>query len=157
MKEGSLPDERRVALDLLDVREGIEEIGDKIRWVPTYHMLVDCMTKAMQPDAMLEYLKTGKYAFKYDKEIKDTKREVAKTRKAAKDAKKLLKDPKVVKQVQFLSDRNACCVTSSDRNVTKTVPAQASPSISLSLADMVKRNSFSLATPPVSVSSSSLS
>ena len=52
MKEGSLPDERRVALDLLDVREGIEEIGDKIRWVPTDHFLVDCMTKAMQPDAM---------------------------------------------------------------------------------------------------------
>ena len=29
MREGSLPDERRVALDLLDIREGIEEIGEK--------------------------------------------------------------------------------------------------------------------------------
>ena len=73
MKEGSLPDERRVALDLLDNRKGIQEIGDKIRWVPTDHMLVDCTTKATQPDAVLEYLKTGIYAFKYEKEIKDTK------------------------------------------------------------------------------------
>ena len=87
MKEGSLPDERRVALDLLDIREGIEEIGDEIRWVPADHMLVDCMTKAMQPDAMLEYLKTGKYAFKYEKEIKESKREVAKARKKSKRSK----------------------------------------------------------------------
>ena len=53
---------------------------------------------------MLEYLKTGKYAFNYDKGIKDTKREVAKTRKAAKEAKKLFKQSKIVKQVQFLAE-----------------------------------------------------
>ena len=53
MKTGSIPDERRVALDLLDVRESIEHYGDKIRWIPTDHMLVDCMTKQMHPAAML--------------------------------------------------------------------------------------------------------
>ena len=26
-------------------QEGIDEMKDKIRWVPTDHMLVDCMTK----------------------------------------------------------------------------------------------------------------
>ena len=63
MKEGSIPQERRVALDLLDVKEGIERMNDQIRWVPTDHMLVDCMTKFMPPAFMLEYLHTGKYAF----------------------------------------------------------------------------------------------
>lgn len=85
MKEGSLPDERRVASDLLDIREGIEEIGDKIRWAPTDHMLAGCMTKAMQPDAMLECLKSGKCAFKYDQVVKETKREIATARKAKKE------------------------------------------------------------------------
>ena len=80
-KNGSMPEEKRVALDLLDVRESIEECGDKIRWIPTDHMLVDCMTKAMPPDAMMNYLKTTEYAFKYDDVIKNTKRELSKTRK----------------------------------------------------------------------------
>ena len=42
---------------------------------------VDCMTKNMPPDAMLEYLKTQQYAFKYDDVIKHTKRAVAKKAK----------------------------------------------------------------------------
>ena len=57
-------------------------MGDQIRWVPTDHMLVDCMTKNMPLDAMLGYLKTMNYAFKYDDVIKNTKREMAKQRKA---------------------------------------------------------------------------
>ena len=86
-KNGSMPDERRVALDLLDVRESIEEMGDKIRWIPTDHMLVDCMTKDMDASVMLNYLKTQEYAFKFDDVIKNTKRELAKARKAAKGLK----------------------------------------------------------------------
>ena len=81
-KNGSMPEEKRVALDLLDLRESVEELGDQIRWIPTDHMLVDCMTKNMPPDAMLGYLKTMDYAFKYDDVIKNTKREIAKQRKA---------------------------------------------------------------------------
>ena len=80
VKVGSLPDERRVALDLLDVREVIEELKDQIRWVPTDHMLADAFTKSMPPDLLLRYLKDGKYSFKYDDEIKNTKREQAKVR-----------------------------------------------------------------------------
>ena len=92
-KIGSLPDERRVALDLLDVREGIEELGDQIRWVPTDHMLADAFTKAMPPDLMMRYLKDNVYSFKYDEDLKNTKREVAKERKAVKTANKQAKKP----------------------------------------------------------------
>ena len=81
-----MPEERRVALDLLDVRESIEEMGDQIRWIPTDHMLVDCMTKNMPPDAMLTYLDSMQYAFKYDDLIKNTKREAAKQRKASRQS-----------------------------------------------------------------------
>ena len=88
MKEGSLPEDRRAALDLLDVNEGIEEFGDKIRWVPTDHLLVECMTKAMQPSLMLEFLKHSHYAFKYDDAISNTKREKAKEKRAAAKEKK---------------------------------------------------------------------
>ena len=93
-KQGSMPDERRVALDLLDVRESTEQMGDQIRWIPTDHMLVDCMTKFMPADAMLEYLKHNKYAFKYDDVIKNTKRAVAKARKEAREKKALDKLPR---------------------------------------------------------------
>ena len=44
---------------------------------------------------MLEYLKHYNYAFKYDDVIKHTKREIAKTRKAAREANSS-KAPKVV-------------------------------------------------------------
>ena len=76
-----MPEEWRVALDLLDIRESIEEFGDKIRWIPTDHMLVDCMTKSMPPDAILGLMKNMEHALKYDDVIKSTKREIAKTRK----------------------------------------------------------------------------
>ena len=72
---------------IMDVREGLEEFGDNVRWVPTDHMLVDCMTKNMPPYAMSKYLQTGVYSFKYDNEIKDTKREEHKRRQAEKKAK----------------------------------------------------------------------
>ena len=79
-KVGSLPDDRRVALDMLDVREGIEEMKDQIRWVPTDHMLADALTKGMPPDLFLKYLRDGVYSFKYDDVIKDTKRAIKKER-----------------------------------------------------------------------------
>ena len=86
VKVGSMPDERRVALDLLDVREGIEEMKDQIRWVPTDHMLADAFTKSMPPDLLLRYLHDGKYSFKYDDELKNTKRAEQKARSEARKA-----------------------------------------------------------------------
>ena len=104
-KEGSMPDERRVALDIMDVREGMEEFGDNMRWVPTDHMLVDCMTKNMPPYAMLRYLQTGVYSFKYDDQIKDTKREESKRRAAERKANaegKLLSKDASIKEVNLV-------------------------------------------------------
>ena len=86
--EGKLPSERRVALDLLDVREGLEEFGDQFRWIPTDHMLADCLTKRMPPDLLLKFLKDNIYSLKYDDQITYTKRFAAKQRSEARRARK---------------------------------------------------------------------
>ena len=43
-------------------------------------MLADAFTKTMPPDLLMRYLQTGIYSFKYDEQIKETKREQAKER-----------------------------------------------------------------------------
>ena len=101
-KSGSLPEERRAALDIMDIKESIEEMGDQVRWVPTDHMLLDCMTKSIPPDIMLTYLKTMQYAFKYDDVIKNTKREVAKRRKEVRESGKAKQSDKAMQQIQDL-------------------------------------------------------
>jgi len=82
-KHGSLPSERRIALDLLEVREGLEEFGDQVRWIPTAHMMSDCLTKHMQPDLLMKVLNECVYAFKYDAEI-ETAKKAARTARAQK-------------------------------------------------------------------------
>ena len=60
-KDGSLPQEKRMALDVLAVRESLERPGDHLRWVPTRHMLADIFTKSMkEPEYFEKVLKTGK-------------------------------------------------------------------------------------------------
>ena len=81
IKPASTTKEKRVALDLLDVREGVEQFNDSLRWVPTDHMLVDCLTKAMHPSLLNRYMQDYKYSFKYDDQINNTKRAAAKERK----------------------------------------------------------------------------
>ena len=66
--------------------EGIEEMKDQIRWVPTDHMLADAFTKSMPPDLLLRYLHDGKYSFKYDDDLKNTKRAEQKARSEARKA-----------------------------------------------------------------------
>ena len=87
----------------MDIKESIEEMGGQMRWVPTAHMLVDCMTKSMPPDLMLTYLKTMQYSFKYDDVIKNTKREVAKRRKELREAGNTKQSDKVLKPIKDLS------------------------------------------------------
>ena len=117
-KVGSIPQEKRVALELMDVREGIEAFGDKIRWVPTDHMLVDCMTKFMPPPVMLSYLKTGKYSFKYDNEIKNTKREDAKARKIIRDQKLGITHLSIKEQKKEIHRRRELLLPQSERKPT---------------------------------------
>ena len=87
IKPASSTKDKRVALDLLDVREGIEYFNDTVRWVPTDHMLVDCLTKAMHPSLLNKYTQDYKYSFKYDELLHATKRAAAKERKQEREAK----------------------------------------------------------------------
>ena len=81
IKPASTTKDKRVALDLLDVHEGIEYLKDSIRWVPTDHMLVDCLTKAMHPSLLNKYMTDYLYSFKYDDQLHASKRATAKERK----------------------------------------------------------------------------
>lgn len=45
-KQGSVPAEERVALDLIAVREGLSRETDSLHWGPTRRMLADAMTKS---------------------------------------------------------------------------------------------------------------
>ena len=64
----------------------MERYGDRIRWVPTDHMLVDCLTKQMHPALLMQFLATGMYSLKYDQVIAETKRSQLKLRKQAREA-----------------------------------------------------------------------
>ena len=88
MKAGSLPDEKRTALDLLDLKEGISEMGDQVRWIPTDHMLSDSLTKEMPADLLLQYLQNYQYALKFDEQIASTKRSQQKQRAQARQKSK---------------------------------------------------------------------
>ena len=67
------------------MREGIEYLKDGIRWVPTGHMLVDCLTKAMHPALLNRYMQDYIYSLKYDDHLHATKRAAAKERKQQKE------------------------------------------------------------------------
>ena len=61
-KTGSIPEERRVAVGLLDARASFEQSGDVTRWTPTDHMLVDSLTKCMPTDLLTNYLRDMTYS-----------------------------------------------------------------------------------------------
>ena len=130
---GTVPDDKRCALDLLDVREGVEEFKDQVRWVPTDHMLADAFTKNMPPDLLMRYLKDYVYSFKYDDEIKNTKREVAKARKEQKNLPKqesgskpgqqqLVNGKPKVAQEQTASKPKVCETASKPKGILKQDP-----------------------------------
>ena len=84
-KSGSIPDEKRVALDLLDLKESISIMGDQIWWIPTDHMLADSLTKNMPTDDLIQYLRHMDYSLKYDEQLAETKRSLQKQRKKSKE------------------------------------------------------------------------
>ena len=62
-KVGSLPSEKRIALDIADVRQGIEA-GDRLLWTSTDKMAADSLTKLMSEDMFLtRVLRKGYYDF----------------------------------------------------------------------------------------------
>ena len=69
-KEGSMPTERRIALDLADLRDRLEA-GDGLIWTDTRLMLADPLTKHMKDQSYLEHvLKTGEYVYRCKHETK---------------------------------------------------------------------------------------
>ena len=64
-KTGSMPKEKRVHLDLLAVREGLERDEDHLHWMENKWMLADILTKQKRDDDALNFfMKHGKYAMK---------------------------------------------------------------------------------------------
>ena len=69
-KAGSLPAEKCIALDIADVRQGLEA-GDKLFWTSTDRMAVDALTKSITEDTLLtEILCSGYYDFRPTEKIK---------------------------------------------------------------------------------------
>lgn len=75
---GSLPDERRAALELLDVRESLGQFCAVIHWVPTDHMLAYSLTRRVPTDIMTNYLRDMTYYLTCEQYHNDTKRALAK-------------------------------------------------------------------------------
>lgn len=63
---GVLPEERRDALDLLDVRESVDQFGDVTRWIPTDQLRVDSLTTSMPICLLTIYPRSMAHALKYD-------------------------------------------------------------------------------------------
>jgi hypothetical protein len=62
-KTGAMPTEKRVGLDLADVREWLDR-GDYLHWVPTGYMLVDAFTKHFAETPLLDhFLREYRYCF----------------------------------------------------------------------------------------------
>ena len=88
-------EDKRLSIDLSSLRQDIwtrgqEEVEilhpklfcDKIRWIDTSIMAVDCLTKAMPNDFLVNILSTGSYDVTADPEstIKKAKKQLARAR-----------------------------------------------------------------------------
>ena len=93
-KIGSLPVSRQTLIDLLVARDLIEQETIKLKWLPNTHMLADILTKAVQPNNVLElFLKTGLFSLvptrqqeseeRHRQALRQGQRERAKARKKA--------------------------------------------------------------------------
>ena len=67
-KTGASTDEKRVAMDLADLRAGVDA-GDLVAWIPTRKMVADCLTKHLTLDeetfAIRELLRTGRMHLRF--------------------------------------------------------------------------------------------
>lgn len=81
-KTDRLPEERRVALGWLDVRESLEHVGDAIRWIPTDHLRVGRLTKHMPTHLLTSYLRAMTYALTSEHQNTDAKRALQTTHKS---------------------------------------------------------------------------
>ena len=70
-KTGAATDEKRVAVDLADLRAGVGA-GDLVVWIPTRKMVADCLTKHLTLDeetqSIRDLLHTGRMHLRYTDE-----------------------------------------------------------------------------------------
>ena len=64
-KTGKSCAEKRVSLDIMDIRHGIDNYGDRYFWIPTELMMADPLTKKMDSFLLEGVIRDGKYAL-YD-------------------------------------------------------------------------------------------
>ena len=61
-----MPAERRVALDVQDLREGLEHHNSRLFWVKTDRMAADALTKRLKDQTVLnEVCQQGTYHWRY--------------------------------------------------------------------------------------------
>ena len=69
VKPGSMPGERRVALDLWAAREMFEKENATLRWTPTHEMMADMLTKQVSDVSLVEvFLQQAAWCCDYDHE-----------------------------------------------------------------------------------------
>ena len=83
----STPTEKRITLDLLDVREHLDRDENVLaRWIPTTAMLVDALTKHLADLTVLnDFFSSNKYSLREDPEL-EVKREQMRTDRKKKKA-----------------------------------------------------------------------
>ena len=81
------PTEKRITLDLLDVREHLDREENVLaRWIPTTAMLVDALTKHLADLTVLnDFFNSNKYSLREDPEL-EIKREQTRTDRKKKKA-----------------------------------------------------------------------
>ena len=70
----SMPTEKRVTLDLLDVRHHLDQHPAmyQVRWIPTTAMLVDALTKHLPDQTVLEnFMKNNVYSLREDPRLEE--------------------------------------------------------------------------------------
>ena len=85
----STPTEKRITLDLLDVREHIDNDDDvTVRWIPTAAMLVDALTKHLPDTTVLNaFFRTNVYSLREDPALEAQREEARQARKKKKQEK----------------------------------------------------------------------
>ena len=86
----SMPTEKRITLDLMDVREHLDHHPDKyqVRWIPTTAMLVDAMTKHLVDQTILnQFLQNNDYSLREDPRLEEQRVAARAARKARAKAK----------------------------------------------------------------------
>ena len=86
----SMPTEKRITLDLMDVREHLDHHPDKyqVRWIPTTAMLVDAMTKHLVDQTILnQFLQNNDYSLREDPRLEEQRVAARAARKAKAKAK----------------------------------------------------------------------